>query len=145
MDFGIVIIVLSILIPAIIFSSLGETGLLTVLFSLLICGLLIGPMFLALRKAKDEINLTPYFQQLCSGDAFGLRTNVPCFRLAVYKDFIVVSFLKPYVFKFAEITEIKMEKDIFGKSLYIRTKNGKEFDLCRINNPMDIINYIKNT
>jgi hypothetical protein len=119
------------------------------IFVIVICATvgaaLLGPMILARRRANEERGLKPDFEEYCSGTVgwFG-STNIPMFRLSIYKSFFALALIKPTIIPFSQIQHISVRKGLLKGSLMIELKNGATYRLS-INEPQKAARLLRHT
>jgi hypothetical protein len=107
----------------------------TVVFLILVGGVLIAPMFTSSRRASAELKLKPTWQARCSGKLGVLSISIPVIRVALYQDFMVIAFLGQTVIPYREIAEVSVKQgfSFLGSSgVHLRLKgmrSGYHFNL----------------
>jgi hypothetical protein len=125
--------------------SLGvivDPAAITIMACVLIGTVLLAPMLLARRRAAQEHGLTPVFETFC-GARFGSfgGTNIPMYRILIYKSFVVIAFVTPRVIPFAEIARAEVFSGVFGRDIRIVLKSGVKFHLS-VRNPEDVVRLL---
>lgn len=64
------------------------------------------------------------YEAIGSGKAGWLRTNIPCIRLAIYDNFLVIAFLMPTVIPLKNLS-VTLKPSIFGVKFLSIKKNGQ--------------------
>ncbi len=134
--------------PAPLIGALGVTldpGIFAVSLCALVGAAMLAPMILARRRANEERDLTPEFEEYCSGtiDWFG-PTNIPMFRLSIYKSFFVVALIKLTIVPFSQVANISVRQGLIRGSLMIKLKNGATYSLS-VREPQNAAHLLRHT
>ena len=95
------------------------------IFVLVFVTLLASPMILSRRKAIEEKDLTPLFQESCAvrrdfGSGSSLGRNMFLWRVSLYPEFMVLALFSRVLIPYREIDRVEMKNFQDEKEVWIR-------------------------
>ena len=114
-----------------------------------VIGVVMGLAFaLPNRRAPIEKDLTPAYQERCIvvfEGALGFRAggNLPVWRVSLYDEFLVVSFLRQVVVRYDEIASIDMG-GINRRAVRLKLHHNADAALLYVTDPARVIELINN-
>jgi hypothetical protein len=103
--------------------------------------LLLSPMLLCRRGAPQEAGLIPKYEAVGSCRIGWFRTNIPCVRLSIYEDFLVVAFITPTVFPLKNISA-RFKHSLFGAKFLEIKPTGQVSYVLSIRKPEDALQLL---
>jgi hypothetical protein len=107
---------------------------------------LIAPFFTCRRRAVEEHNLKPIWQEFCSGKMGSFGMNIPALRISLYDKFIVICFFNPNVIPYKKIGNVSVNTRFFSlrvKGVMMKLKGFKSSYYFNSRDPEMLAKLIK--
>jgi hypothetical protein len=117
---------------------------------LVVAVVLLWPLFNSLRRVPAENGLKPIFEELClikyGRGAVYSGGNIPFNRVALYPEFMVISFFSTMVIPYKNIAEVSLERSLIsmGSSVVRLKQHGAQssYVLC-LSDPKTFVSLVE--